>query len=74
MLSQPKERSRLSDRSEVFGASRRVNFGGRKAGLTKQSSGATGVLSSNDACGLSHSQPNSSGREEIRIETTAIRE
>lgn len=39
-----------------------------------------GVLSSNDACGLSHSHPkrwpNSAwpGREEIHIETTAIRE
>lgn len=32
------------------------------------------MLSSNDACGLSHSQPNSAGRKEIRIETTAIRE
>lgn len=49
-------------------------FEGRKAWLTKQSSEATGVLSSNDACGLSHSQPNSAGREEIHIETTAIRE
>ena len=40
----------------------------------------TGVLSSNDACGLSHSHPKWwpdsawPGREEINIETTAIRE
>ncbi|KAK9081446.1 hypothetical protein Sjap_026653 [Stephania japonica] len=40
----------------------------------------TGVLSSNDACGLSHSHPKWwpdsawPGREEIHIETTAIRE
>ncbi|OVA15428.1 hypothetical protein BVC80_2183g1 [Macleaya cordata] len=40
----------------------------------------TGVLSSNDACGLSHSHPKWwpasawPGREEIIIETTAIRE
>lgn len=35
-----------------------------------------GVLLSNDACGLSHSHPNSAwpGREKIHIETTAIRE
>ena len=40
----------------------------------------TGVLLSNDACGLSHSHPKWlpdsawPGREEIHIETTAIRE
>ena len=35
----------------------------------------TGVLSSNDACGLSHSHPKWwPDREEIDIETTAIRE
>lgn len=34
----------------------------------------TGVLSSNDACGLSHSHPSPTGREEIHIETAAIRE
>lgn len=40
----------------------------------------TGVLSSNDACGLSHSHPKWwpdsawPGREEIHIETTVIRE
>ena len=34
------------------------------------------MLSSNDACGLSHShpKPNSAGREEMNIETDAIRE
>ncbi|CAN4117899.1 unnamed protein product [Withania somnifera] len=32
-------------------------FEGEKAWLTNQSSEATGVLSSNDACGLSHSHP-----------------
>lgn len=41
--------------------------------------GFTGVLSSNDACGLSHSHPAGgpirwSRRDSIHIETTAIRE
>jgi hypothetical protein len=57
-------------------------FEGGKAWLTNQSSEVdwTGVLSSNDACGLSHSHPKRwpdsawSGREEIHIETTAIPE
>ena len=47
---------------------------------TKRRGGGTGVLSSNDACGLSHSHPKWwpdsawPGREEIHIETTVSRE
>ena len=52
----------------------------REAWLTSHFEEATGVLSSNDAYGLSHSHPKWwpdsawPGREEIHIETFAIRE
>lgn len=55
-------------------------FEGGKAWLTSHFEEATGVLSSNDACGLSHSHPKWwpdsawPGREGIHIETIAIRE
>lgn len=55
-------------------------FEGGKAWLTSHFEEATGVLSSNDAYGLSHSHPKWwpdsawPGREEIHIETFAIRE
>ncbi|KAM1721733.1 hypothetical protein ACFX13_024388 [Malus domestica] len=55
-------------------------FEGGKAWLTSHFEEATGVLSSNDACGLGHSYPKGwpdsawPGREEIHIETIAIRE
>lgn len=51
-----------------------------KAWFTNHFEEATGVLSSNDACGLSHSHPKRwpdsawPGREESHIETTTLRE
>lgn len=55
-------------------------FEGGKAWLTSHFEEATGVLSSNDACGLGHSHPKGwpdsawPGREEIHMETLAFRE
>lgn len=63
---------------KAFGEEHR--FEGGKAWLTSHFEEATGVLSKNDAYGLSHSHPKWwpdsawPGREEIHIETFAIRE